>query len=136
MNIAISATTDDLRSQLVIGTAPFLAVVSDLATQTRIELEKDTMGNEVISFRTQGERLAVYQRPVDEEPVIRILPASSEIDLSLFWDKISKFYSECPELRDYIAAGTDRDSVLDPSLSEYDRTILVIVFGESALERN
>ena len=106
----------------------FHVVFSDRVTETRIEIERDENFEE-ISFRTQGERLAliVIYNPVDgEDSKLLIYPASPEVDLKVFAMEISKFYEENPYLLQHVIRGFEH---LEPSGSESDQEIFTIVMG-------
>ena len=129
MNIATTSTVSELRAQLVRGVVPMVVVVSDPESDTRVEIDKDNVGNETIVFRTQGDRLAVLQRPAEGDSSIRLFPMHPDTDMELFWTTMDNFYLECPELKAYIRANTDKEEVLGGDLTDYDRDLLVTIFG-------
>ncbi len=110
------------------GTVPFFGILNDDQTETRIEVSRNLEGEEVIDFRTQGERLLVYIKRPEENALVRIFEPSQNVDLFLFWEVIHGFYKEVPEISEYFwnRLGSGPEEVLQELEKQTDKVIFSI----------
>jgi hypothetical protein len=128
MQVATTSTIEDFRSGFVMGTVPFFGILNDDQTETRIEVSRNLEGEEVIDFRTQGERLLVYIKRPEENALVRIFEPSQNVDLFLFWEVIHGFYKEVPEISEYFwnRLGSGPEEVLQELEKQTDKVIFSI----------
>ena len=128
MQVATTSTIEDFRSGFVMGTVPFFGILNDDQTETRIEVSRNLEGEEVIDFRTQGERLLVYIKRPEENALVRIFEPSQSVDLFLFWEVIHGFYKEVPEISEYFwnRLGSGPEEVLQELEKQTDKVIFSI----------
>lgn len=127
MHVATTSTIEDFRSKFVLRTFPFFGVLYDDRSETRIEVSRDSEGSEVIDFRSQGERLAVYFKKPEEIPVFRLVEPSPDVDLFLFLEVVHEFYKGVPEIPEYFRNGLEPEEELQKLEKESDRVIFNII---------
>lgn len=132
MKIAINVPKagEVLKSRLFLGESVF-GVISDPDTRTEVFLNRDET-QEYVGFRTQGELLAALIKPPGAtSAVLNIHDPSPGVDLFLFWDVLKDFYSEIPELQDYIRGGfkTSKENAFEGLVDESDRVIYAAVMN-------
>ena len=129
MQVATTSTIEDFRSGFVMGTVPFFGILYDDRTETRIEVNRTPDGEEVMDFRTQGERLLVYIKRPEENALVRIFEPNQSVDLFLFWEVIHGFYKEVPEISEYFRNGLEPgpEEVLQELEKQTDKVIFSVV---------
>ena len=118
------------QKRLTLGESIF-GIISDPDTRTSIEIDRDET-HESVMFRSQGELLAALIKTDEmEHAVLNIHDPSPGVDLFLFWDVLKDFYSEIPELQDYIRGGfkTSKENAFDGLVDESDRVIYAAVMN-------
>jgi len=118
-------SADDFRSGFTEEEAPFLGILLDSDSQTKIEVDRDETREE-ISFRTQGERIAYWVSSPEEPPALRIFTPSEGVDLDLFTDKIKDFYRSFPEIPAYLKGSFTQTSGQLLKSCENDRDMAVV----------
>ncbi len=139
MHVATTSSIEEFKTKFVLGTHPFFGVLYDDKSETRIEVSRESDGAEVIDFRSQGERLAVYIRQSpDEQAVIRLIEPGPSVDLFLFWEVVHEFYKEVPEIPEYFreALQPGPEEVLQELEKQSDRVIFSIVMDLETFVRD
>lgn len=131
MKVATTNTIENFRYNFVHRTFPFFGVLYDAETATRIEVDRDSEGNEVIDFRSQGQRLALYIKKADEQSVVRIFGPEQGVDLFLFWEVIAGFYKEVPEIPEYFREGLEpgAEEVIQELEEQSDKVVFSIIMN-------
>ncbi len=132
MKIAVDVphAKDVLKARLFLG-EPVFGAITDPETRTSVRIHRED-DMEHVKFETQGETLAALIKPPGATSgVLNLHDPSPEVDLFLFWDVIRGFYSEIPELQDYIRAGfkTDPETAFDGLKDESDRVVYAAVMN-------
>jgi len=130
---AVTANISDLRYNFKKETTPFLGVVAEQKSQTRVEIDRDD-SREEISFRSQGERLAFWFRNAGESPVLQIFTPSEDVDMFLFHDRVAEIYKSFPELLAYLKDAFDEtpEELLGFAARPEDRAVITAVFNVTA----
>lgn len=132
MKVATSreGSLEDFRSKFVSEDSPFLGVLLDSDSATKIEVDRDK-DREEISYRSQGERLAQWIKSGDEAPVLRIFTPSEDVDMALFNRKIQDFYRAAPEILSYLKDSFDEspEELMEIAEKPDDRDVIAVIFG-------
>ena len=134
MIVATINTVSQFRSDFSLGAVPFFGILYEDSTETRIEVQRSEDGTEIIDFRSQGERLAIFIKRTEEQGLVRLFEPSESVDLFTFWEKVHEFYLEVPEIPEYFK------NVLDPGPEEVhqelekqcDKIVFGIIMGLEA----
>ena len=86
-------------------TTPWLGLIYDYESGTRIEVNREKENIEEALFRTQGELIASYRVEKDSEPFLQLYEPSPDVDLLLFAEKVKEIYSLIPQIPVYLRKG-------------------------------
>ena len=137
MKIATSNNSEaDFRYKFLTD-VEFYGVISDFGSETRIEVDREE-DLEEISFRTQGERLALWTKTKDESPVLKIYTPSEDIDLIVFKEKIQEFYEVFPEIPAYLKDAFSETplEILESATNSGDQSVLAVIMSTEGYCKN
>ena len=115
----------------------FYGVLSDFRSETRIEIDRED-STEEISFRTQGERLALWVKIEGEAPVLKIYTPSEDIDMIVFKEKVQEFYEVFPEIPAYLREGFSETplELLESATNSGDQAVLAVIMSAEDCSKN
>jgi len=130
MRFATLSDADDFLQNFSEGTTPWIGLIWDTDTNTKIEVSRDAHG-ERIYFRTQGELVATYKDLENEDPLLQIFTPSADVDLALFSEKIREIYTIVSGISEKIRKSfvETPEELMDMATADADRVVIGIVMG-------
>jgi len=125
--IATSASGRDDFAFEIRNDEPFLGILLEPLTRSKIEFVREEDGSVEVTFRSQGERLCVYTRR-DGAGSLQVYKPTDRLDLQVFFKQMADFYDDLPELLEFVKEGFDMKA-LEKAADPVDRFILSTVLG-------
>jgi len=124
--IATSSTSEDFASRFR-QASPFLGVLWDVETRSKIEFLRREDGIVTVTFRTQGERVCEYTRK-NGAGSLQVYRPTDRVDIEAWHGAVTQFYGDLPELLDYIKEGFSV-AALAAATDDLDKEILTVVLA-------
>ncbi|MHB8369369.1 MAG: hypothetical protein ACYDBP_06695 [Leptospirales bacterium] len=136
MKIATLSDGNEFRFNFVAKTTPWLGMILDSDTGTKIEVNRDSADTEEITFRTQGELVASYRTLPEHDPLLQIYAPSSDVYLPAFSEAIKEIYEEIPEIAVYLREGFSEtpQELVELAPSPGDKVVMAVIIGVNVEE--
>lgn len=129
IKIATMSEKESFHFHFVNHTTPWLGLIYDYESLTKIEVNREKEGIEEILIRTQGELIASHRVEKDSEPFLHLYEFSPDVDIFLFAEKVKEIYSLIPQIPVYLRKGFSEspEELLEKVESPAEKMLLAII---------